>query len=81
MSGIMENIFFHLKACERRNFDFFLCSYGCVVGPLKIGLYKLNGGSGRRHAVVIPGPTRLPDPLQIHKNTQKSKFLLSQALK
>ena len=28
----------------------FVCSYGRVVGPLKIGLYKLNGGSGRRHA-------------------------------
>ena len=22
---------------------------GCVVFPLKTGLYKLNGGSGRRH--------------------------------
>ena len=28
----------------------FVCSYGCVVGPLKTGLYKLNGQSGRRHA-------------------------------
>ena len=28
----------------------FVCSYGCIVGPLKTGLYKLNGGSGRRHA-------------------------------
>ena len=60
----------------------FVCSYGCVVGPLKTGLYKLNGGSGRRHAIVIPASlrtsTRPPDPLHIRKNTQKSKFLLSQ---
>ena len=28
----------------------FVCSYGSVVGPLKTGLYELNGGSGRRHA-------------------------------
>ena len=28
-----------------------------------------------------PGPTRPPDPLHIRKNTQKSKFLLSQTLK
>ena len=31
--------------------------------------------------VVTPGPTRPPDPLHIRKNTQKSKFLLSQAFK
>ena len=37
----------------------FVCSYGCVVGPLKTGLYKLNGGSGRRHAVVIPASLRI----------------------
>ena len=48
----------------------FVCAYGCVVGPLETGLYKLNGGSGRRHAVVNPGPTRPPDPLHIRKNTQ-----------
>ena len=30
---------------------------------------------------VTPGPTRPPDPLHIRKNTQKSKFLLSQAFK
>ena len=29
----------------------FVCFYGCVVCPLKPGLYKLNGRSGRRHAV------------------------------
>ena len=27
----------------------FVCFYGCVVCPLKPGLYKLNRGSGRRH--------------------------------
>ena len=31
--------------------------------------------------VVTPGPTRPPDPLHNRKNTQKSKFLLSQTLK
>ena len=31
--------------------------------------------------VVTPGPTSTPDPLHIRKNTQKSKFLLSQAFK
>ena len=25
----------------------FVCFYGCVAFPLKPGLYKLNGGSGR----------------------------------
>ena len=37
----------------------FVCSNGCVVGPLKTGLYKLNGGSGRRPAVVIPASLRI----------------------
>ena len=41
-----KHIFFHLKACERRNFDF--CVW--IVCPLKTGLYKVNGRSGRRHA-------------------------------
>ena len=31
--------------------------------------------------VVTPGPTRPPDPPNISKNTQRSKFLLSQTLK
>ena len=31
--------------------------------------------------VVTPGPTSPPDPLYIHKNTQQSKFLLSQTFK
>ena len=31
--------------------------------------------------VVTPGPTRALGPLHIRKNTQKSKFLLSQSLK
>ena len=30
---------------------------------------------------VTPGPTRPPGILHIRKNTQKSKFLLSQTLK
>ena len=48
----------------------FVCSYGCV-GPLITGLYKLNGGSGRRHAGphTSAGPTTHPltDP-QMEKN-------------
>ena len=43
----------------------------------KTGLYKLNGRSGRRHA----GPYSSPGILHIRKNTQKSKFLLSQTFK
>ena len=50
-------------------------------GSVKTGVYKLNGGSGRRHAVVITADPRPPDPLHIRKNTQKSKYLLSQAFK
>ena len=40
----------------------FVCSYGCVVGLLKTGLKKLNGGSGRRHAGphTPAGPTTHP---------------------
>ena len=40
----------------------FVCSYRCVVGPLKPGLYKLNGGSGRRRAgpQTPAGPTTHP---------------------
>ena len=40
-----------------------MCFYGCVVCPLKTGLYKLNGGSGRRHA----GPHTPAEP-QMEKN-------------
>ena len=55
----------------------FVCFYGWVVCPLKTGLYKLHGLSG----VVTPGHTRPPGRLPTRKNTQKSKFLLSQAFK
>ena len=51
------------------------------MGPLKTVLYKLNGRSGRRHAVGSYASGRPLDPLHIRKNTQKSKFLLSQTLK
>merc|ERR1711911_215735 len=68
--GLRKHIFFHLEACERRNFDFcVLCSYGCVVGPCSytcLGLSRMCSYT---------------DPLHIRKNTQKSKFLLSQAFK
>ena len=77
ISGITKNIiFFHLKACERRNFDFcvFLRVYSM---PVKTGLYKLNG----EWDVVTPGPTRPPGILHIRKNTQQSKFFRPQALK
>ena len=55
----------------------FVCFYGCVVCPLKTGLYKVNGRSAR----VTLGHTRPPGKLPTRKNTQKSKFLLSQAFK
>ena len=36
-----KHIFFHLKACERRNFDF--CVFLRVGSlPVKTGLYKVN---------------------------------------
>ena len=72
--GLRKTYFFpHLKACERRNFDF--CVW--VVCPLKTGLYKVNGQSAR----VTPGHTRPPGRLPTRKNTQKSKFLLLQVFK
>ena len=55
----------------------FVCFYGWVVCPLKPGLYKVNGRSAR----VTPGHTRPPGRLPSRKNTQKSKFLLSQFFK
>ena len=45
--------FFPLKAVRGETL-IFVCSYGCVVGPLKTGLYKLNGRSGRGHASHRP---------------------------
>ena len=55
----------------------FVCFYGWVVCPLKTGLYKVNGRSAR----VTSGHTRPPGRLSTRKNTQKSKFLLSQSFK
>ena len=49
---------------SRRNFDF--CVW--IVCPLKPGLYKLNGRSGRRHA----GSHALAGQTAHRKNTQKS---------
>ena len=51
----------------------FVCFYGCIVCPLKTGLYKLNGRSGRRHAGPHKpaGHTTHPSPLtglQMEKN-------------
>ena len=71
-----KHTFFNLKAYERRKFDFcvFLRMFS---GSVKNRFYKLNGGSGRRHAVVIPASW----PTTHRKNTQKSKVLLSQAFK
>ena len=68
--GLQKNIFFpHLRACERRNFDF------CLF--LRVG--SLPGGR------VWPGVTRALRPFTLYKpvfngqttQTQKSKFLLS----
>ena len=47
------------------------------------GLYKLNGGSGRRHAVVNPASLRIGlgrrtnYTIHIRKNTPKSKSPLT----
>ena len=54
--------FFHFKACERGNFDFYVFIRMCS-GSVKNSLYhKLNGGSGRRHAGphTPAGPTTHP---------------------
>ena len=64
--------FFHLKGCERKHFNFLRW----VACSLKTGLYKLNGCCVRLHA----GPQTPAGPTTHHKNTQKSKFLLSQTL-
>ena len=67
--GLRKTYFFpHLKACERRNFDF-VCSNGCVVSRL--------------HCYGKWQQTMHEDNMTLHirKNTQKSKFLLSQAFK
>ena len=55
----------------------FVCSYRCVVGPASVG-----GPAWRRPLppFSLYKPV-LTDPLHIRKNTQKSKFLLSQAFK
>ena len=48
--GLRKTYFFpHLKACERRNFDFCVFLRMCS-GSGETGLYKLNEGIGRRHA-------------------------------
>ena len=47
----------------------FVCFYGCKVCPLKTGLYKLNGRSGRRHA----GANAPAGQTTHRKNTRKIK--------
>ena len=67
ISGITKNIiFFHLKACERGNFDF------CVF----LRMCSMPGGR------VWPGvTTSAPSVFNRTHYTQKSKFLLSQTFK
>ena len=75
-----KHIFSHLKACERRNFDFCvfvrMCSRSrchwraCVA--LRVFVRSVYS------AYITRGLTAI---LHIRKNTQKSKFLLSQAFK
>ena len=55
----------------------FVCSYGCVVGPA--GVWARRDDVRSLHSAYIN--RFLTDPLRIRKNTQKSKFLLSQAFK
>ena len=46
----------------------FVCFYGCVEFPLKTGLCKLNGRSGRRHAGAhAPAGHTLLTGLQMEK--------------
>ena len=62
ISGITKKIFFfHLKACEKRNFD--LCSYGCVVGPDVTGGRVVPGLMCR---LAGKGPAALP-PISLYK--------------
>ena len=46
----------------------FVCFYGCVVCPLKTGLYKLNGRSGRRHARGPRARRAYYTSVKTHKN-------------
>ena len=75
--GLRKTYFFFIWRLVRGETLIFVCFYGWVVCPLKTGLYKVNGRSAR----VTPGHTRPPGRLPTRKNTQKSKFLLSQAFK
>ena len=54
--GLRKNIFFSILGSVRGETLIFVCSYGCVVGPLKTDLYKLNGG---RRRAVGPSPASL----------------------
>ena len=70
----------HLGDYEKHNFFsiwrpvreeplIFVCFYGCLLCPLKTGLYKLNGGSGRRHARRGPRARRAEyPPVKTNKN-------------
>ena len=64
-----------MKVCERRNFDFLRW----VVCPLKTGLYKLNGRSGRRHARPTRPPGRL-STVKTHKNQSFSSHTPSNGM-
>ena len=62
----------------------FVCSYGCVVGPAGGPMRKLAGVGPARRGVGLHSAYInwfLTGILHIRKNTQKSKFLLSQAFK
>ena len=47
--GLRKTYFFSIRGSVRGETLIFVCSYGCVVGIVKTR-FKLNGGSGRRHA-------------------------------
>ena len=71
ISGITKNIiFFPIWRPVRGETMIFVCSYGCVVSRLHCY------GKWQQMQIVLKTVT-----LHIRKNTQKSKFLLSQAFK
>ena len=62
-----KHSFFPFEGLWEEKLCFFVCSYGCIVGPCS---YTCLG---------LSRTCTYTDPLHIRKNTQKSKFLLSQA--
>ena len=87
ISGITKNIFlFHLRVCEWWNFDFCVFLRMCSGSGGRVLVRNLAGMTTARrdgvrslHSAYIN--RFLTGILIIRKNTQKSKFLLSQTFK